>query len=199
VKDQLRIGDAAASASRETAATATPGETDESATDSGLVARIQSKFYQHDNLRRSNVAVAADSGVVTLSGTVTSEARKRDAVAVARNTDGVSEVRDELKVDASVPPLPDREATGGASEALVNASSAAADAWLTTKIQAAFYLDPDIKGGNIDVSTNQGVVTLTGEVASAAAGDQAKSIARDTDGVTRVIDTLTVAASPGRR
>jgi hyperosmotically inducible periplasmic protein len=195
VQDRLRVAGAAAPAAAATPATAAPSTTDESATDAGIVARVQSKFYQHDNLRPSRIDVSAKDGVVTLSGSVASESRKRDAVAVARNTDGVTEVRDELTVDATVPPLPGTEAV---KDAAVEASTAASDAWLTTQIQASFYLDPDIKGRNIDVGTEQGVVTLSGDVASTAARDRAVAIARDTDGVKRVVDELAVKAA-GRR
>ena len=47
------------------------------------------------------------------------------------------------------------------------------DAWITTQIHAKFFLDPDIKGRDINVDTTGGVVTLTGEVHSASEHSQA--------------------------
>lgn len=195
VRDRLRIGaETAAAPAAETAPAPAPAATsaEPSAGDSGLVARVQAKFYQNADLRPSQIDVAAENGVVTLSGTVSSEARKRDAVAVARNTDGVADVHDNLVVDRTVPPLPGQPAAAADKDS-VDLSTQAADAWVTTKIQSRFYLDPDVKGRNIDVSTEQGVVTLSGEVTTAAIRDQAMTIARETEGVTRVVDRLTVA------
>jgi osmotically-inducible protein OsmY len=67
-----------------------------------------------------------------------------------------------------------------------------ADSWLTTKIQAQYFADEDIKGREINVSTDDGVVTLSGTVDSEEAREQAINIARYTDGVGRVDDRLIV-------
>jgi len=37
-----------------------------------------------------------------------------------------------------------------------------ADSWLTTKIQAQYFADDNVKARTINVSTRNGVVTLTG-------------------------------------
>ena len=66
------------------------------------------------------------------------------------------------------------------------------DAWITTKIQAAYFLDADVKSRHIDVTTRDGVVTLSGTVQTANERDQAVSIARTTDGVKEVMDKLVV-------
>ena len=65
------------------------------------------------------------------------------------------------------------------------------DAWITTKVQSKYYLDTDVKGLQIDVTTNGGVVTLTGKVANAAERQKALALAKSTDGVKQVIDKLT--------
>ena len=163
-------------------------------TDEQLVPRVQAKFYQNDNLRGSSIDVASSQRVVTLSGAVQSEARKRLAVSIARSVDGVSEVRDELRVDPTVPPLPAERDSSNVKRATVR--SDLADAWITAQIQARYYLDPDIKGHNVDVTTKGGVVTLAGTVSNDPARQQALAIARDTDDVVRVVDKLTLA-SPG--
>ena len=66
------------------------------------------------------------------------------------------------------------------------------DAWITTKLQSKYYLDSDVRGLDIDVTTNGGVVTLTGKVSSAAERAKALSLAKSTDGVKQVIDKLTL-------
>jgi hyperosmotically inducible protein len=67
------------------------------------------------------------------------------------------------------------------------------DGTITMKIQSKYASDDVIKGRNIDVDTSRGVVTLKGQVDSARQRDQAEQLARETRGVKRVIDELTIA------
>lgn len=66
------------------------------------------------------------------------------------------------------------------------------DNWITTKIQASYFLDEDVKSRNIDVRTVNGIVTLTGVVANEQERQQALQIARTVDGVKQVVDRLRV-------
>lgn len=66
------------------------------------------------------------------------------------------------------------------------------DTWITTKLQSKYYVDPDVRGLNIDVTTNGGVVTLTGKVANTTERERALALAKSTDGVKQVIDKLTI-------
>ena len=66
------------------------------------------------------------------------------------------------------------------------------DATITAAVKAKLAADGDINPFNIDVDTNNGVVTLQGQVAKAEARSKAEEHARDTDGVTRVINLITV-------
>ena len=64
------------------------------------------------------------------------------------------------------------------------------DAAITSAVKTKMLADPMVKGLKIDVDTNNGVVTLHGDVASKAESDKAIMIARDTKGVSRVISDL---------
>jgi osmotically-inducible protein OsmY len=66
------------------------------------------------------------------------------------------------------------------------------EAALTAKIKAKMALDDAVRARAIDVTTNGSVVTLSGRVGSAAEHDRAMSLARETEGVTRVVDHLVV-------
>ena len=66
------------------------------------------------------------------------------------------------------------------------------DTWVTTKIQSKYFMDDVVKGRWVDVTTQNGVVTLSGEVHSHAEKQRAEALARDTDGVTRVQNQLTL-------
>ena len=67
------------------------------------------------------------------------------------------------------------------------------DAWITTKLKADFVNEDTLKGSDINVDTNNHVVTLKGTVASAAGKARAEQIAKTTKGVNRVINTLMIA------
>lgn len=89
----------------------------------------------------------------------------------------------------------EREARETADELRTAAATAGerlADSWLTTKVQAQFFADDDIKARNIDVTTVDGVVTLRGHVESDRVRLLATQIAQNTDGVRQVQDQLAV-------
>ena len=66
--------------------------------DSGISTRVRTALLNDTQVAAGNINVTASNGVVTLSGRVRSEAERDRAVAVARQTSGVSDVRSELAV-----------------------------------------------------------------------------------------------------
>ena len=68
----------------------------------------------------------------------------------------------------------------------------AAEAALTSKIKAKMVLDDYVKARAIDVTTNGSTVTVSGTVRSVSEHDRALRLARETAGVTQVVDHLTV-------
>jgi hyperosmotically inducible protein len=66
------------------------------------------------------------------------------------------------------------------------------EAGLTGKIKAKMALDDTVKALNIDITTVGSTVTLSGRVGSAAERARALSLARETEGVTRVVDNLQI-------
>lgn len=205
VEDRLRVE---ADARRTDAA---PTAADPSAIgqpDAWLTAKVQAKYFVDEEVKARNIDVETSSGVVTLKGTVGSEAERRQAVAIARNTDGVRDVTDNLQVDASMAAAKSTAQEGApataeerkAGKERTDAPPAAGvnvdrpDAWITMKIQSKYFLDADVKGHEIDVDTTNGVVTLKGRVENAQQKSEAEQIARETEGVTRVNNQLTVGA-----
>lgn len=72
------------------------------------------------------------------------------------------------------------------------AERAVADASLTTKIKSKMALDDLVEALDIDVDTRGSIVTLSGRVSSEAERSRAVQLARETEGVTDVVDRLTV-------
>jgi osmotically-inducible protein OsmY len=66
------------------------------------------------------------------------------------------------------------------------------DAAITASVKAKLAADGDINPFNIDVDTNEGVVTLQGRVDKNEARVKAEQLARETDGVRRVINLVKV-------
>jgi hyperosmotically inducible periplasmic protein len=66
--------------------------------DTELTAKIKSKMALDDSVRARRIDVSTTDGVVTLAGTVGSAAEHDQAVRLARNTKGIKEVVDHLKV-----------------------------------------------------------------------------------------------------
>jgi hypothetical protein len=66
------------------------------------------------------------------------------------------------------------------------------DAGITTAVKAKLAVDDTVKAYQVDVDTQNKVVTLRGDVNSEAAETVALQIARDTDGVRDVIDEIRV-------
>jgi hyperosmotically inducible protein len=73
---------------------------------------------------------------------------------------------------------------------------AAHDATITSKIKAKMALDDTVKARAIDVSTDGSTVTVSGTVRSRAEHDRALALARETAGVTTVIDRLSLLVQP---
>ena len=78
------------------------------------------------------------------------------------------------------------------AQAAGQARQALAEGSLTAKIKAKMALDDHVKALDLNVDTAGTVVTLTGIVNSEAERNRALALARDTAGVTQVIDKLQI-------
>jgi hypothetical protein len=89
-----------------------------------------------------------------------------------------------------------REVGAKVGEATARAAHEATDAVatgsITAKIKSKMALDDLVKARNINVDTDGSVVTLTGVVGSEGERQRALQLAKQTDGVTGVIDRLRV-------
>src|SRR5437870_7470217 len=66
--------------------------------DTALTAKIKTEFAADSMVKARDIRVDAMRGVVTLSGVVNSAAERDKAISIARNTKGVLEVKDNMKV-----------------------------------------------------------------------------------------------------
>jgi osmotically-inducible protein OsmY len=132
--------------------------------DEALAAKTKIALLADARTSASPIMVEAKKGVVVLRGKVPSDAAKNAAVEVAQGVEGEKEVRPELVV------------VFVANRAPVEVKDDAIIAGVKDKLAK----DKLTKGNKIDVRSESGTVTLTGEVptlnAAAAASEQAASV-----------------------
>ncbi|HEU4430462.1 MAG TPA: BON domain-containing protein [Myxococcota bacterium] len=120
------------------------------------------------------VNVDTEDGVVTLFGTVATAADRARAAHEVKKIDGVKAVENELQVVADV-------AAAGVSES---------DDRVTAAVRKRIGERDSLSDADLDVATENGVVRLTGSVASQRDRLTALTVARSTRGVRSVIDDL---------
>jgi hyperosmotically inducible periplasmic protein len=81
-------------------------------------------------------------------------------------------------------------AAAGVRDGVDTAEHAMSTITLTSKIKAKMALDDVVRASDIDVDVDEGIVTLTGDVASKDEQRRAVRIATETDGVTEVVNRL---------
>lgn len=149
--------------------------------DASISAAIRSKLQWNKDVDAVGTEVTTKSGRVTLTGNADTQAAKDIANRLAMNTRGVTSVTNNLKI-RSTPLTADEKASLKASEETHNIS----DSWITTKVKSSFMYSSNITGADIDVSTNNGIVTLTGKVSSGVERSLAIEIAQNIRGVKSV-------------
>jgi hyperosmotically inducible protein len=142
--------------------------------DAGITSVVQASLEANDKVKARQVEVETREGVVFLTGVVDTEEARREAGRVAWRTEGVDGVVNDLTVG---------ERTVG---------SWIDDVMISSKVKSKLIANSEIRAGNIDVSSSQGVVTLIGRVRSQTIKNDAERIARGTKGVTDVNNELLV-------
>ncbi|ADO10768.1 molecular chaperone OsmY [Pantoea agglomerans] len=145
--------------------------------DSGITAKAKAALVDDDAIKSTDISVKTHSGVVTLSGFVTSQDQAEKAVAVVQKIEGVKSVSDKLHV---------RDSKSSSVKGY------AGDAATTSEIKAKLLADDIVPSRNVKVETTDGVVQLSGHVATQAQSDRAESIAKAIEGVKSVKNDLTV-------
>ena len=156
-------------------------------TDDTLKDRIERQLDLSPVVKKYDVKVRVANAVATLTGTVATNAQKAEAAHLAK-VPGVTSVTNEIAVDPSV----DQTLAERSKSGMRKTGEAFTDAWITTKVKWFYTGDDLLKGSDINVDTANRVVTLKGTVANAAGKKHAVDVARQTEGVTKVVDELVI-------
>jgi hyperosmotically inducible protein len=144
--------------------------------DSAITTAVKTRMAADPDVKAHEIDVDTVDGKVTLTGKVESEAIRAEAVQLARNTDGVRSVSNNLTVGA-----------GPSLGEMID------DKAITANVKSKLADDPVVKARDIDVDTIEGVVTLTGKVQTWSERSLAQQIAQETHGVRAVKNRLEVA------
>jgi len=142
--------------------------------DSWITSKTKIALYSDERVKGTQISVDTKDGVVHLRGKVDSDAAKTAAADVAKGIDGAKSVKNDLQVVAP------------SSRKAVDAN----DKDIAKSVETKLKKDTSLK--KVDVRTDGGVVTLTGEVPNISASARASEMARSVAGVKSVKNELTV-------
>jgi hyperosmotically inducible protein len=148
-------------------------------------ARVEDDIRQSlkaSGLNEVSVSQDRDKGVITLTGTVPSDADKARADQIARSAAGNQVVADQIAV---VPPNDGHDA---------KAVNADLDKAIEKNLDAALIQNSMNK--HVKYSVKNGVVTLTGNVRSQAERNQAMQVAKSVPNVQQVVNEIQLKNQP---
>jgi hyperosmotically inducible periplasmic protein len=156
-------------------ALAQQGGKSEAAGDAELTSRIKGALVDNDATQARRIHVSTRNGVVQLSGFVDSEEIQEAALLTARSVHGVKEVRNDLALRR------DDHAQRPAVE----------DSVIAAKVRTKLARDADLPAdSDVDVHVDNGVVQLSGFVASLDEKNRAWEAAVNVAGVKDVLDSI---------
>lgn len=159
----------------ETASTATSGFSD-----TWITTKAKLSLMTDGGLSPMAVHVDTEDGVVTLFGTVNTQAERTRAEAQVGSLAGVQRVANELRV---VP-------------AAASAAVAESDERVTDAVRKRLAGRTSLNDANLEVETAKGVVHLTGDVASHRDHLTALTTVRGTPGVKSIVDDIELKTAP---
>ena len=176
-------------------------------TDEQLTQEIATRIANDERLSADAIKVTVKNGVVTLSGLVGKNTDKPIAEQLAR-VPGVTRVVNNLRsrekasdtVKGTAGTVADKtkagaEKTADASKKAVSKTGEViTDGWITSRIKTKFMADETLRASAIDVDTDDHVVTLNGAVPTEAARAKALALAKEVEGVNKVVDKLKVTS-----
>ena len=152
----------------------------ESIDDATITAKVKSKLLWSTYTDGMTTEVDTKLGKVTLKGTADSSSAKDLAGSLAKNTAGVVAVDNKLTVKNAKPTEP------VATVAPHGDGNAVTDSWISTKVKSTFMYSSNVDGSDIAVTTDGGIVTLTGKVDSGTERALAIELAKNIRGVKSV-------------
>jgi len=157
------------------------GEQPAEHSDAWITMKVKTALLFHRNVSATATSVYTKDGVVTLQGEATSMAQKELTTEYAKDIDNVKEVQNNMTV-AAVPVAADS-----------TAGDKIDDASITAEVKSSLFSHRSTSALHTGVTTADGVVTLTGVAQNDAEKSLVTKLATDINGVTSVVNNMTVA------
>ncbi len=161
--------------------------------DAALLSKVKSAISQTKRLYGYSIGVECHDGMVTLSGEVPTEIDKELAANLAKETSGVKEVSNQIRVTPEATPQPGEIVN---QDLTINVDDLELQANLRERLLSA----PELKTQRIEIKVQNRAVTLTGTVAAETQKLRAEQLVRNYPKVTSVNNQLRIgtaaAASP---
>ena len=157
------------------------GEQPAEHSDAWITTKVKTALLFHRNVSATGTTVYTKDGIVTLQGVATSMAQKELTTEYARDIDNVIQVNNEMTI-ANMPAAPD--ATVG---------DKVDDASITAEVKSSLFSHRSTSALHTGVTTTDGVVTLTGIAKNDAEKSLVTKLATDINGVTSVVNNMTIA------
>ncbi|MCX6923157.1 MAG: BON domain-containing protein [Verrucomicrobia bacterium] len=151
--------------------------------DTWIALKVKTALLFHRNVRATKTDVNVRNGIVTLSGEAASMAQKELTTEYAKDIDNVKEVNNEMTVVKN-PAKPD-ETVGEKID----------DASITAQVKASLLSHHSTSALKTKVETTEGVVTLSGIAKNAAEKSLVTKLVNDIDGVSSVVNNMTIATT----
>jgi osmotically-inducible protein OsmY len=149
--------------------------------DATITSAVKSKLIWSKYTDGLTTDVDTKAGKVTLKGKAESTASRELAGSLAMNTRGVTALDNQLTVDGKKIASP-----ATAKVSAKETGTDMADGWITTKVKSTYAYSSNVDGSDIAVSTNKGIVTLSGKVVNGAERALAIELAKNVRGVKSV-------------
>jgi hyperosmotically inducible protein len=157
------------------------GESPAEHSDAWLSAKVKSTLLFHRNVSSSGTDVYVKDGVVSLRGTASSEAQKELTAEYAKDVEGVKEVKNELTI-VKTPVQPEQ-----------TAQERIDDASITAQVKSSLFSHRSTSAIKTKVQTIDGVVTVSGVAKNDAEKSLVSKLVDDINGVSKVINNMTIA------
>jgi osmotically-inducible protein OsmY len=145
--------------------------------DAWLTAKVKTMLLFHRNVS-AVTEVNTKDGIVTLQGEATSQAQKDLTTEYAKDVEGIKDVKNEMTIAKTSKKI---QAVGGKID----------DASITALVKMTLLYHRSTSALNTSVTTNKGVVTLSGKASNAAEKDLTTKFAKDVNGVKSVKNRMT--------
>lgn len=161
-------------------------KTDDKAPDVVILSRLKAKFIADDRLNDTKINVDVNNGIVTLKGVVNNQQEADAAKQIASQDPDVKGVESQLTVAKTAKPEDDVVDRG--QERADNTGTSA-------KVRAKLIADDMLNDTNIKVTSLNDAIVLEGSVKTRAQSQRATRLAREVQGVKRVVNKIVVKGS----